>query len=172
VTLEETEPPIWRRFQIQAVKSLHELHRTLQVVMGWSDSHLYMFRQGDAYFGEPHYVDDIDVADSRKVRLDQVVHGAGARLTYEYDFGDSWEHEILIEKILAAEPGCTYLTCLDGRRSCPPEDCGGTFGYENLLEAMGDPHHEDHTAMREWSGKGFDPETFDMNQVNRMLLLM
>ena len=101
--------------------------------------------------------------------MDQVVNGVEARLIYEYDFGDSWEHEILIEKILAAELGRTYPICLDGRRSCPPEDCGGTCGYENLLEALGDLHHEDHTAMREWAGEDFDPEAFDVGQVNRML---
>lgn len=102
------------------------------------------------------------------MRLDQIV-SEGDKLIYEYDFGDGWEHKIRIEKILPAEKGKRYPVCLAGKRACPPEDCGGPPGYERLLEVLRDPKHEEYEETLEWLGGPFDPEAFDVNEVNRML---
>ncbi len=101
--------------------------------------------------------------------LQQVVSGVKDKLIYEYDFGDSWEHELLVEKILPLEAGKGYPVCLTGKRACPPEDCGGIWGYAGFLEAIQDPNHPEHEAMREWVGGEFAPDAFDLDEVNREL---
>jgi|TARA_B100001971_G_C18218100_1_gene555238 hypothetical protein len=169
LTLHEIEPLIWRRFQIPAHQNLHELHLTLQAVMGWTDSHLYAFRQGGRYYGQPDDFEDLEAIDAKTTRLDQIVHGEGSELTYEYDFGDYWQHTLVIEEILDAEPGRSYPVCLAGSRACPPEDCGGTSGYQRLLEALRDPKHEDHIDMWLWAGEDFNPEAFRVDRVNEVL---
>ena len=169
VTLQGIEPPIWRSFQIQSHKNLHELHQTLQAVMGWTDSHLYAFTQGGRYYGDPDDFEDLEAIDARTIRLDQVIDGKGSELNYEYDFGDYWQHELVLEEIVKAGPGRTYPICLDGNGACPPEDCGGTSGYERLVEALRDPHHDDHIDMWLWGGDNYDPEAFDVDRVNEIL---
>ena len=101
--------------------------------------------------------------------LQQVVSRVKDKLIYEYDFGDSWEHELLVEKILPLEEGKRYPVCLTGKRACPPEDCGGIWGYASLLEAIRDPEHPEHEEMVDWVGGEFDPEAFDLDEVNREL---
>ena len=131
VTLKGSRPPSWRRFQISGDISLHKLHEILQMVMGWTNSHLYRFDIVGSHFGEPdpEYKDyGIDMRDAKRAKLSQVVTFEKSKFIYEYDFGDSWLHEVVVEKILPAEPGILYPICLTGRRSCPPEDCGGTGG--------------------------------------------
>jgi len=167
VTLKGSKPPIWRRFQVTGDTRLSTLHRILQGIMGWENYHLYQFTIGDTYFGAPDF--ELDIENDRKVRLSQVVPGEKAKFTYEYDFGDSWEHQILIEKILPPEPGVRYPICLTGKRACPPEDCGGIWGYADFLEAIQDPKHPEHDEMLEWVGEDFDPEAFDLDEVNRVL---
>lgn len=172
VTLKDARPPIWRRFQVPAGFSLHELHLILQEVMGWTNSHLHQFKIGEEYYGEPHPdfgYDDFEMKDASKVELSRVVQGEKTRFIYEYDFGDSWEHQILIEKILTAEPGILYPVCLTGKRSCPPEDCGGVWGYDYLLEIIQNPEHEDYEERMEWLGEDFVPEAFDVDEVNKLL---
>jgi hypothetical protein len=168
VTLKGSKPPIWRRIQVTSDISLYELHHILQVVMGWEDYHLHQFIIGGTYFGEPHpdYGFDLEMVDETTVELNQVVSGAKTKFTYEYDFGDSWEHTILIEKILPLEAGKHYPICLTGRRACPPEDCGGIWGYAYLLEAIQNPDHPEHEYLLEWVGGGFDPEAFDLDEIN------
>lgn len=169
VTLRGSKPPIWRRFQVAGDTRLSKLHDILQVVMGWEDYHLYQFTIGGTYFGRPDPDFGLDMESDRKVRLSQVVTGEKAKFTYEYDFGDSWEHQILIEKILPPEPGVRYPICLTGKRACPPEDCGGIWGYADFLEAIQNPKHPEHEDMLEWIGGEFDPEAFDLEEVNRAL---
>ena len=98
----------------------------------------------------------------------QIANREAAR-PYCYDFGDSWEHEIVVEGIVPAEPNVRYPRCLDGRRASPPEDCGGAWGYAELLRVLSDPRHEEHAERREWLGHGFDPERFDLAATNRAL---
>jgi len=173
VTLKESKLPIWRRFQVAGNVTLHRLHLILQDVMGWTNSHLYRFDIGGIEYSIPDPVEDdfneLHFVDSRRTKLSKVVSREKATFTYEYDFGDSWEHQIVVEKILPAEPGGQYPVCLAGIRACPPEDCGGVWGYEELLEVISDPLHEEYESMMEWLGGSFDPEEFDINQVNRVL---
>ena len=169
VTLEESKPPIWRRFQVSGDTRLSELHEILQVVMGWANYHLYQFVIGGTYFGQPDPDFGFEMKSDRKVKLSQVIPGEKAKFAYEYDFGDSWGHQLLVEKILPPEPGVPYPVCLKGKRACPPEDCGGIWGYAEFLEAIQDPNHPEHDDMLEWVGGSFDPEAFNLDEVNRAL---
>ena len=169
VTLKGISPPIWRRLQLRADTRLSDLHHILQIAMGWTDSHLHQFKVGETYYGEPSPDDWMEMRDERKARLSQVAPGEKARLLYDYDFGDSWEHAIVVEKVLAPEPGVHYPVCVKGKRACPPEDVGGIWGYASFLEAIGDPAHPEHEDMREWIGGAFDPEAFDLDEVNATL---
>jgi pRiA4b ORF-3-like protein len=169
VTLKETKPPIWRRILVPGDSTLPRLHRILQVVMGWYDSHLHQFKVGGASYGEPDRDFPDDMISERKVKLNQVAPHEKDRFTYEYDFGDSWEHDIVVERILPAVPGADLPACIAGKRACPPEDCGGVWGYESFLEAIGDPDHPEHDEMLQWAGGTFDPEAFDLAAVNAQL---
>lgn len=172
ITLLDSKPAIWRRVQVPNDINLAKLHQAIQSVMGWEDAHLHQFKVGKTYYGTT-YPDDSagmpETRDERKARLSELVSRPKAKFVYEYDFGDSWEHEIVLEKILPAEPGVTYPVCTDGKRACPPEDCGGVWGYENLLEVIQDPKHPEHEDMLEWIGGSFDPEAFDVEGANRAL---
>jgi hypothetical protein len=169
VTLKDSKPPIWRRIQVTSDTDLYELHHILQVVMGWEDYHLHQFIIGGRYFGQPHPDYGFEMVDETTVELNQVVSGVKTKFAYEYDFGDSWEHTLLIEKILPLEAGKHYPTCLTGRRACPPEDCGGVWGYDYLLEVIQNPDHPEHEHLLGWVGDGFDPEAFDLDEINRAL---
>jgi hypothetical protein len=169
VTLRESKPPIWRRIQAPSDISLARLHQILQVVMGWTDSHLHQFIVGGTIIGVPDPDFGVEVKNERTVRLSQVVRGEKSKFVYEYDFGDGWQHDILVEKVLQAEPGARYPICLAGKRACPPEDCGGVWGYDDLLEVIRNPDNPEHDEMLEWLGGDFDPEAFDVDAVNQEL---
>lgn len=174
VTLKGSKPPIWRRVQVRGSYTLFDLHIVVQVAMGWSDSHLHEFVVRGVHYGEP----DLDspfagwgpeVIDEAGVRLDEIAPNEGTRIQYEYDFGDSWEHLIQVEKILPVDPAARYPVCLTGRRSAPPEDVGGLWGYDEFLEAIGNPAHPAHEEWLEWVGGEFDPQAFDLEAVNAAL---
>jgi hypothetical protein len=171
VTLKGIRPPIWRRFQVESNLTFLDLHQVIQAVMGWYDAHLHQFFVGgynitDRTTLEESGYGDADVA---KTRLDEFVGQEGQKFVYEYDFGDSWEHELLLEKILEAEAGVNYPRCLKGKRNCPPEDCGGVWGYAEFLEALQDPENPEYEEMLEWLDDDFDPEEFDLEGVNEKL---
>ena len=140
VTLKESDPPIWRRFQVPDL-TLGELHDVLQVVMGWDDSHMHQFIVNGKYYGQSESDDlDLEVEDEDGILLSQIFTGKKKpRIVYEYDFGDSWQHEITLEKTLEPEPKVKYPRCVEGARACPPEDCGGAWGYADFLEAIRTP---------------------------------
>lgn len=169
ITLRDSKPPIWRRVQVPNDVSLGKLHRIIQEAMGWSDYHLHQFRLRETYYGVPDPDDFHEVKDEKTVKLSRLVSRPKAKLLYEYDFGDSWEHEILLEKILPPDPGVQYPVCITGKRACPPEDCGGVWGYDSFLEAIQNPNHPEHDEMLEWIGGSFDPEAFDVETVNKAL---
>lgn len=170
ITLADIEPAIWRLVEVPDC-SLGELHDVLQVVMGWDDSHMHQFVVNGKYFGQATSGDlDLEVEDQDSIRLSQIFTGGKKpRLVYEYDFGDSWQHEIRLEKTLEPEPKVKYPRCVEGARACPPEDVGGAWGYADFLEAMADSKHESHRDMREWIGGRFDPEKFSVDKVNKEL---
>ena len=171
VTLLDIEPPIWRRILVPHNIRLDKLHSVLQVVMGWTDSHLHEFTIDGVSYGDPSIEMDMveEAEDETKFRLHKVVPREEGKFHYLYDFGDSWEHEILVEKILPLGKGTRYPVCLAGKRACPPEDCGGAPGYENLLESLKDPSHPEHENMFDWLPGDFDSEKFDIEAVNRRL---
>jgi hypothetical protein len=172
VTLRYSKPPIWRRIQVPADVSLARLHRILQVIMGWEDYHLHQFIIDDEYYGEPHPDYEVwgpEMRDEQRAELGRLVPEEGLKFLYEYDFGDGWEHKLLVEKILPPEPGVGYPRCLKGKRACPPEDVGGVWGYDGFLEVIRDPDHPEHEEWLEWVGGEFDPEAFDLEEVNAEL---
>lgn len=169
VALKGIRPLIWRRFLIASTASLQDVHIVLQIVMGWTDSHMHEFAKGQDRYGVPDKDFPSDMHDEAKCRLDQVLKEEKEKLIYTYDFGDSWDHEIVLEKILPFETKTKLPVCLEGGRACPPEDIGGLPGYEMFLEAIADPNHPEHADMLDWLGEPFDPEHFDLAQVNELL---
>ncbi len=169
VTLKGVNPVIWRRFQIASTDNLEDVHIALQIVMGWSNSHLHEFVCGRDRYGVPDEDFPSDIKDEIDFRLDQVLKQEADRLVYLYDYGDGWQHEVTLEKILPFEPSTVLPVCLAGERACPPEDIGGIPGYEMFLEAVSDPSHPEHEDMLEWMGDDFDPEHVDLAQINDLL---
>jgi hypothetical protein len=170
VALIGINPPIWRRVQVAGNYTLAQLHRILQVVMGWENYHLYMFRIDSKKYGppDPDGVDDLGLVDAKRIRLAAVMPSVGTTFTYMYDYGDDWEHELLLEATLMPEPTVTYPHCLAGERRCPPEDVGGIAGYADHLEVMFDPNHAEHEERMMWRGP-FDAEEFSVEKVNQEL---
>ena len=171
VTLKGSKPPIWRRIQVSSQTTLGQFHEILQTVMGWYDCHLHQFSIGGIDYGQPH--PDLgfgqDIRNEKSVPLSRVVPGEKFKFSYTYDFGDDWEHQIVVEKVLPPDPEVQYPVCLKGKRNCPPEDCGGIWGYAELLEVLTESEHPDHEEMLEWVGGSFDPEAFDLDEINQSL---
>jgi hypothetical protein len=169
ITLKDSKPPIWRRVEVADDITLARLHRIIQVAMGWTDSHLHLFSLGRTDYGVPHPDDGGETRDERRYKLNQLLTAPKQKLSYEYDFGDSWTHEVLLEQVREPEPGATYPRCITGKRACPPEDCGGVWGYAEFVEAIADPEHPEHDELLEWVGGEFDPAAFDVAAVNAEL---
>jgi len=178
VTLNGIQPPIWRRIQVPASYSFWALHVALQDAMGWLDYHLHVFeirrpcKRKAVEIGIPDEdFDDHVILPGWEVPIAKHFTAPGSAAVYRYDFGDGWEHEVLLEGILLKEKGAKYPKCIAGERACPPEDCGGVPGYFNLLDILADPQHEEHEEMLAWL-KGhaknyypYCPDEFDPGQV-------
>lgn len=169
ITLRGSKPPIWRRVAVPGKFSLYQLHQVIQRAMGWDDAHLHQFIIAGEYYSIPSPDDWEPVIDERRYTLSRIARHEKSKFVYEYDFGDSWEHTILVEKISPPEAGVNYPICLKGKRACPPEDVGGVWGYEGFLEAIRDPGHEEHATYMEWIGDEFDPEAFNLEAINQAL---
>lgn len=168
IQLEEIDPPVWRRVLVPGSVRLDKLHRMIQAAMGWEDSHLHSFAIGDATFGMQFDDYPEDELDEKSVSVMGAI-GDAERFTYEYDFGDGWEHEIVVEARWRMPIGLTFAVCLEGQNACPPEDCGGPGGYSMLLEALADPSHEEHAELLRWAGGPIDPTEFDLGWANARL---
>jgi len=168
---EAAAPPVWRRLLVPAAIRLDRLHQVIQAAMGWQNSHLHVFSDGQTEYGRPD--PELPFSDERTATLGDLLPRERSQARYTYDFGDNWEHKIVLEKQLAAEPGRVYPVCVAGAGACPPEDCGGAWGYEHLREVLADPISEEHEDMLAWLGldkaTDFDPHQFDIDHVNRML---
>ncbi len=171
ISLDDVEPPVWRRVVLPGGYTLDRLHRVVQLAMGWQDCHLHSFEIDGVQYGPPDPDGELDLLDELDVRLDAVL-GKDTRPRYTYDFGDWWDHELVIEEIFPADPDTRYPVCLGGARACPPEDVGGPAGYERFLAALADPDHPDHAAMSDWTGRPFDPEDFDADRASALLRRM
>lgn len=170
ITLAEVEPLVWRRIRVRGDLRLDRLHAVFQRAMGWQNAHLHEWTVGGRRYGvpepdEPHY----EVEEESNLTLRQAAPIEGVRLEYVYDLGDSWNHEVVVERIGPPDPRSPSAECMAGERACPPEDCGGAGGYEHLLDAIRDPRHPEHEDRLAWAGGRFDPEAFDLAAVNRRL---
>ncbi|WP_269139289.1 plasmid pRiA4b ORF-3 family protein [Nostoc sp. UHCC 0870] len=167
ITLKNIRPPIWRRIQVLSSTTLEQLHLIVQEVMGWDNYHMHQFSIAGIDYGQTQR--EFNVRSEKTVKLSQVVKSEKFKFSYTYDFGDSWEHEILVEKELPSTPNTNYPICITGKRACPPEDCGGSWGYAELLEIITSPSHPEYEERMEWVGESFNPDTFDINEVNQRL---
>ena len=171
VGLRGAKPPIWRRLLVPGDIGLGRLHNVIQAAFGWNDSHLHVFETPYGEFGQADR--ELGHRAEAPVTLEQVAPAATDTIRYRYDFGDDWEHEIRVEKILDRDPALTYPCCTGGRRAAPPDDCGGIWGYGELVEILADPRHPEHRDRLEWldldDPSQFDPAAFDVNEVNRSL---
>lgn len=170
VTLCDISPPIWRRVDVPADISLAQFHRVLQIVMGWTNSHLHEFEQGTDLYGTSDRDFGIYRISETSTRVGDVLATPGARLDYHYDFGDSWYHAIVVEQVL--DDGADEVkpvVLLGGRRACPPEDCGGPYAYMDFLAALADPGHPEHAVRKEWVGGRWDAEHMPAVAITRRL---
>lgn len=178
VCLDDVEPPIWRRLDIASDLTLDDVHDALQLAMGWTNSHLHGFRRFDAATGEfdTPFLTGFEIAEGEDgvgedtVRLDQVLFAPGDRLEYAYDFGDGWDHTVVLEAELPRDPGTRPVVCVDGARACPPEDCGGPWGYQRLVDLTRDlrsgrPVSEDAQHLLA-AFPDVDPEHFSVEETN------
>lgn len=172
IALKGIKPPIWRRIQVPETYTFWDLHVAIQDAMGWIDYHLHEFELVNPSTGLT-----VNIGSPNEDFGEEVLPDGGQKIAdyfsmenrtadYVYDFGDNWEHKIQLEKILPREKGVQYPICIKGKRACPPEDCGGIWGYEELLEIIRNPEHEEHEEMLEWLGGEFDPEDFDVEEVS------
>lgn len=177
IVLMGSDPEIWRRFCVRSTIRLSRLHDVVQVVMGWTDSHLHAFHVGKDTYQVPFPgFDDMSFSpsarrshDEGKFTLGDLLQRPRQKLVYEYDFGDSWQHGLILEKVLPADPELKSALCLAGENACPPEDTGGLYGYYHMLEALADPKHRDHGHFLEWIDGSIAPKAFDLAGVNRIL---
>jgi len=177
VEIEDTEPAIYRVLLVRGTIGLDLLHAILQVAVGWTNSHLHKFAMGEVEYSDPEFNLNEDAFEDEKlienegaITLQECARHIGFQFRYDYDFGDCWEHRITVENILPDDGTLTgFAECLGGKRACPPEDCGGTSGYEGFLEAIHDPENENHESMSIWIGGCFNPVEFDRAKVNRFL---
>ena len=160
ITLRDLKPPVWRRVQVKDC-SLSRLSDVIQTCMGWEGYHLHAFEIGGEQYSEPDPDGMMESEDERKFKLGQFIRLGFKKFSYTYDFGDNWRHTIQVEKTLPAEAGVSYPRCIAGKGACPPEDCGGPWGYQELLEAVQNPKHKRHGELLEWVGGEFDPGAFD-----------
>lgn len=166
VSLVRSNPLIWRRFLVSDRTLLPDLHRMIQAAMGWTNSHLHQFLHMHDYLGHPVLLEDMEVRDYRKIRIGTILKAPKDSLKYEYDFGDGWLHDVVLQKIHSKSENA-YPFFIDGAYACPPEDCGGIPGFENFLQVLADPNHEEHEEMLEWYGGSFDPTKFDPLEVSK-----
>ena len=166
VSLRYVEPEVWRRIVAVSDMPLPMFAKVLEQAMGWEGYHLHMFDVGGVLFGPPDENAD-HLIDEKAAKLTHVLPRVESSLRWDYDFGDGWEHDVVVEAIEPLNPKTKYPVVLEGERACPPEDVGGPPGYEELLRALGKPKHREHKPMVEWVPKGFDPAVFDLVAANR-----
>lgn len=166
-----TKPPVWRRLRLRADTRLDHLHEMIVAAFGWQDHHMHCFSSGHDEFGVPD--PELGFIDERRVTLGELIGGVGDRLRYTYDFGDDWQHEIVVEELLDPDPDVHYPALVATKGACPPEDCGGPWGYAELKEILADPGHEQHQEMLEWlgldNGSEFDPNAAATDEIEQEL---
>jgi len=173
ISLKNISPKIWRRLLIPADLPLQDFHKVIQSSMGWWNSHLHQYIKDRKYYLEKteddDFWDEMVHVDYSELKVSDLLKKENDKIGYEYDFGDGWLHDIVLEKILDPDPGVIYPQCVAGKRNCPPEDCGGPYGYSNFLKIISNPRDKEYKEMIEWAGGKFDPESFDKEAINDLL---
>lgn len=172
VSINRIEPHIWRRLIVPSHFNLREFHLVLQAAFGWTNSHLHGFEIGGLSYGDEladaeRGDDDPRTFEEMEVKLRDFTREPGTTFRYVYDMGDNWVHMVCLERNVSLEPAPKVARCIEGARARPPEDVGGPSGYQDFLEALLDPTHEEHRHMKRWAGGHFDPEWFDLELINR-----
>jgi len=167
ITIDKITPEIWRRILVPETFSINQLHHIIQISLGWTNSHLYMFGLWDKKIGDPTLWDDGETAWDKKIKILDVLQKAGDTFPYEYDMGDSWKHTIVLEK--TDDSLLKIPKCLDGARAAPPEDCGGYPGYKELTHHLKHPEKDGYLELLEWMDEDYDLERFDLEEVNKEL---
>ncbi|PKP54495.1 MAG: hypothetical protein CVT90_00975 [Candidatus Altiarchaeales archaeon HGW-Altiarchaeales-3] len=174
ITLNGTNPPVWRRIMVPETYSFWDLHVAIQDAMGWEDYHKHIFiikssTRRKKYIGTPDedyfYDCKIKVLPGWEQKIQDYFSMENKSAEYLYDFNSNWEHEVMLEKILHMDTDVNYPVCIEGKRACPPEECGGIYFYRDFLEGLNDPEHEEHEAIMRWIGREFDPEDFEPGKV-------
>ncbi|MEL6865924.1 MAG: plasmid pRiA4b ORF-3 family protein [Bacteroidota bacterium] len=168
ITLEDAKPPIWRRIEIASETTLEDFHQIIQSAMGWRNCHLHHFIVDNEFYNPQSEWDDFG-NDYTGLKISDLLVAEGQKLRYEYDFGDSWLHQIKLEKIIEKQKSTAYPRCIKGKRACPPEDCGGIWGYMELEDIMKNKKHKQYKDMLEWLGGPLEPEKFDLDEINQRL---
>ncbi|MCD6328846.1 MAG: plasmid pRiA4b ORF-3 family protein [Candidatus Cloacimonetes bacterium] len=174
IALKNFKPKIWRRILVPSDVSLSDFHKIIQTTMGWTNTHLHQFYKNGKHYmeqmEEDYMWDDRNQFDYIAMQLSDLLRYENEKISYEYDFGDGWNHEIVLEKILPFDDKEEYPVCIKGKMNCPLEDCGGVWGYADLLEVLKNPKHKEYEKLVDWIGdEHFDPEHFDKDEVNELL---
>ncbi|MFH1121928.1 MAG: plasmid pRiA4b ORF-3 family protein [Bacteroidota bacterium] len=173
ISLQSSKPKIWRRILIPSDMKLSDFHKVIQTSMGWTNSHLHQFIKDGNYYllkmKDDIFWDDMDNVDYKKMKVSDLLTFEKEKMVYEYDFGDSWYHDIVLEKIHPFQKDQILPVCIKGKMNCPPEDCGGVWGYLQMLEILSQPGHEEYNSYLEWLGEEFDPEHYNQEEINAML---
>ena len=173
IALKGFKPKIWRRLLIPSDLLLSDFHKIIQTTMGWTNSHLHQFIKNGIFYTERMVDDDtwgeMNGVDYKEIKISDLLKSENEKIIYEYDFGDGWEHDIILEKILPVDDKINYPICVKGKMNCPPEDCGGIWGYSDLLDILNNPDDAEYESYIEWLGGKFDPEYFDKDEVNALL---
>jgi hypothetical protein len=169
VVLKYISPPIWRRLTVSSSTTLTDLHKVIQIAMGWTNSHHHQFVAGGKRYGEPDPDFNDGTMEETGVTIGSLLISEKQSLLYEYDFGDGWEHSVTLEKIIPTDIPHYTPNCTDGRRGCPPEDVGGPPMYDDFLKAFNDPSHPEHQELLKWAGDLYDPEKCDIEEINEMM---
>jgi Plasmid pRiA4b ORF-3-like protein len=176
VELDEMPEPVWRRLTVPATASLQDLAGALLKAFDWDGYHLWAFWEDEPWHGrsymDPKQMDgdEEDAVPAPTVRVSDALGKPGDELVWVYDFGDDWTHLVRLEAL--TDDGIDRITCVDGLNAAPPEDCGGSLGYADLIEALADPEHEEHDGLLDWLGAPFDQYAFDRDHLNRRLRRM
>jgi hypothetical protein len=173
VALKDLSPKIWRRILVPSDLLLSDFHLIIQTAMGWENSHLHQFIKNETFYTvrmkDDNFWDDMNNVDYKKMKISDLLKTDKEEITYEYDFGDGWMHDIILEKILEPDDKIKYPVCLAGKMNCPPEDCGGVWGYSAMLKILKKPDHKEYENYIDWLGEKFDPEYFNIDKVNKLL---
>ena len=173
ISLKGFKPKIWRRILVHENLSVPDFHKIIQTTMGWTNSHLHHFMKNDKFYSvkmeDDDFWEDGYNIDYTAMKVSDLLSYEKEKIIYEYDFGDGWQHEILLEKILPINAKINYPVCLKGKMNCPLEDSGGVWGYSNIIQVLSQPDHEEYEDCIEWAGVKFDPQHFDINEINMRL---